>query len=165
MSTEKGFLDAILKEPDNLDHRLVYADWLEDQGDLRRAEFLRLEVFLDGLPPGDPRVAPTQARLRELHPEIGAEWLALLDRTTILNCLRGEACPGRWEKLELTVKARVRRCATCNLFVQHARSEHEAGELQEQGIRVAVDSRVDPQRLAYVLTYIWFDSIDPEAKL
>src|SRR5262245_9378052 len=123
MTAEKGFLDAILRELDNLDHRLVYADWLEDQGDLRRAEFLRLDELLARLPLGDPRWTPTRDRLRELQPDIGAEWLALLDRTPILNCRHGEGCPGRWERLVPTVKAKVRSCATCNRFVQHVRTE------------------------------------------
>jgi uncharacterized protein (TIGR02996 family) len=137
MSPEKGFLDAIVREPDVLDHRLVYADWLEEQGELRRAEFLRLEVALAR------GTTNSRARLRELLPEIGADWLALLDRTAILNCHRGDTCPGRWERLGLTRQARVRQCAACNRHVHHARTEAEARNLHDDGQIVAADSRLE----------------------
>jgi uncharacterized protein (TIGR02996 family) len=44
MSADKSdFLFAICSEPDNLTHRLVYADWLDDVGDDPvRAEYIRL---------------------------------------------------------------------------------------------------------------------------
>jgi uncharacterized protein (TIGR02996 family) len=160
MSVEKGFLDALLKEPDSSEHRLIYADWLEEQGDLRRAEFLRLEVLLAQLTLGDPQRAPTRDRLRELLPEIGADWLALLDRTLILNCRGQEDCPGRWEKLSLTVKARIRECGTCHKFVQHARTEDEARELDAEGKCVAVDSRVETPILEIPLDPLALPDLD-----
>jgi uncharacterized protein (TIGR02996 family) len=47
MDQEQGFIDAILTEPGEDIHRLVYADWLEDRND-PRGEFLRavLELVL-----------------------------------------------------------------------------------------------------------------------
>lgn len=48
------FLDAILSEPDELSHRLVFADWLEDYGQPERAEFIRLQIERDGLPLAHP---------------------------------------------------------------------------------------------------------------
>lgn len=43
MSADKwDFLFAICSEPDNLTHRLVYADYLEEQDQPERAEFIRL---------------------------------------------------------------------------------------------------------------------------
>jgi uncharacterized protein (TIGR02996 family) len=41
MSKYEGFLQAILAEPDDETHRLVCADWLEEQGDEDRAEFIK----------------------------------------------------------------------------------------------------------------------------
>jgi uncharacterized protein (TIGR02996 family) len=38
------FLQAIAEEPDDDIHRLVFADWLEDQGQPERAQFIRLQV-------------------------------------------------------------------------------------------------------------------------
>jgi uncharacterized protein (TIGR02996 family) len=44
MSSYEGFLQAILAEPDDDTHRLVCADWLEEQGDADRAQFIRLQI-------------------------------------------------------------------------------------------------------------------------
>lgn len=40
---EQPFLDEIRANPDDDAARLVYADWLEERGDVR-AEYLRVEV-------------------------------------------------------------------------------------------------------------------------
>ncbi|MGF1583451.1 MAG: TIGR02996 domain-containing protein [Gemmataceae bacterium] len=40
MSNEKSFLDAIAADPENTTIRLVYADWLEEQGRTEAAEYL-----------------------------------------------------------------------------------------------------------------------------
>lgn len=46
-----SFLDAICAEPDDLTHRLVYADWLEEHGrqavDLAQAELIRVQIALE----------------------------------------------------------------------------------------------------------------------
>jgi uncharacterized protein (TIGR02996 family) len=42
-SSEASFLDAIREHPEDLSYRLVYSDWLEEQGEQDRAEYLRLE--------------------------------------------------------------------------------------------------------------------------
>src|SRR5262245_3775519 len=54
MSTEQGLLRAILDEPDDDTHRLVYADWLEERGD-PRAEFIRDQMALAGMEEWDVR--------------------------------------------------------------------------------------------------------------
>ncbi len=41
-----AFLQAIREAPDDDVPRLVYADWLEDQGEAARAEFIRLQIDL-----------------------------------------------------------------------------------------------------------------------
>ncbi|CAN5544265.1 hypothetical protein BH11PLA2_BH11PLA2_28310 [soil metagenome] len=43
MSTKQDFLKAIWDQPHDDLPRLVYADWLEEQGDAARAEFIRLQ--------------------------------------------------------------------------------------------------------------------------
>jgi uncharacterized protein (TIGR02996 family) len=48
MSNDEGFLRAIQKNPEDDAFRLVYADWLEERGDLR-GEYLRLACKLDDL--------------------------------------------------------------------------------------------------------------------
>ena len=47
MTREEAFLADILEHPDEDGPRLVYADWLEDQGDADRAEFIRAQLELN----------------------------------------------------------------------------------------------------------------------
>jgi uncharacterized protein (TIGR02996 family) len=49
VTAENDFLRAIHDEPDEPAHRLVFADWLEENGDPARAECVRVEVKLDAL--------------------------------------------------------------------------------------------------------------------
>lgn len=44
-----AFLRAIIAEPDDDSLRLVYADFLEEQGDVARAEFIRTQLRIDAL--------------------------------------------------------------------------------------------------------------------
>jgi uncharacterized protein (TIGR02996 family) len=75
--SEDRFLAALLEHPDDAALRLVYADWLEEQGDPRNA-FLRLESALAALPPGDERRGELRARLEEMRQTLDPKWLALL---------------------------------------------------------------------------------------
>ena len=54
MSTESGFLSEIRERPGDDAPRLVFADWLDDQGQADRAEFVRAQVRLAALPEWDP---------------------------------------------------------------------------------------------------------------
>ncbi|MBY0233253.1 MAG: TIGR02996 domain-containing protein [Gemmataceae bacterium] len=64
---DHGLFAAILQDPEDDALRLVWADWLEENGDAARAEFIRLQVS-----GSDPR---REAELLWLHKE---EWLAFL---------------------------------------------------------------------------------------
>ncbi len=46
MTTCDNLLQAILDDPEDLGARLVYADWLEEQGQGERAEFIRVQLRL-----------------------------------------------------------------------------------------------------------------------
>lgn len=46
MTDHSSFLAAICADPDDDSLRLIYADWLEDQGDADRAEFIRVQCEL-----------------------------------------------------------------------------------------------------------------------
>ena len=46
MPAREAFLEAITANPDDDGLRLVYADWLDDQGDVARAEFIRVQIEL-----------------------------------------------------------------------------------------------------------------------
>jgi uncharacterized protein (TIGR02996 family) len=43
---ERGFLDAVLADPSDDFVRLVYADWLEENDQAERAEFIRVQIEL-----------------------------------------------------------------------------------------------------------------------
>jgi uncharacterized protein (TIGR02996 family) len=60
------FLSAILANPDDDLPRLVFADYLDESGDAERAEFIRVQCELAGLPVHDLRRPVLQAREVEL---------------------------------------------------------------------------------------------------
>jgi uncharacterized protein (TIGR02996 family) len=78
MPIEDGFLRAIIDEPDDDTHRLVYADWLDDHGQPERAEFIRVQITLARLPGEDPQRDALEARERALLAEHREEWAAPL---------------------------------------------------------------------------------------
>lgn len=75
MASEASFLQAIQEAPDDLSHRLVYADWLGEEGDEGRAEFVRLQCRLSQLDEHwdveRPVVAARAQRLWNAH---GEKW-------------------------------------------------------------------------------------------
>ncbi|MCI0457961.1 MAG: SUMF1/EgtB/PvdO family nonheme iron enzyme [Gemmataceae bacterium] len=65
MMTEEAFLRAMRATPEDADLPLVFADWLEEQGEKERSELIRLRHQLTSTP--DCPLRPTkEARLREL---------------------------------------------------------------------------------------------------
>ena len=59
---------AILESPDDDSPRLVWADWLEENGEPDRAEFVRLQCQWANLEPGDPK-----------RDEVCDRWMAVLE--------------------------------------------------------------------------------------
>src|SRR5262249_10801808 len=60
MTQGEAILQGVLDNPDDDTPRLVYADWLDDHGDPDRAEFIRVQIELARLAPGqdvDARLA------------------------------------------------------------------------------------------------------------
>lgn len=55
MSDHDALLNAIAEHPEEDTPRLMYADWLEENGEPERADFVRTQVYLaqPGLPSGD----------------------------------------------------------------------------------------------------------------
>jgi len=50
MNDDSGFLQAIRDNPDDDTHRLIYADWLEERGDVRGEYWLSLSLVLSVFP-------------------------------------------------------------------------------------------------------------------
>jgi carbon storage regulator CsrA len=72
---EIAFLQAVRESPDDDGIRLIFADWLDDHGQPERAEFIRVQVALASLPPGDSRRDALQVKERALLEEHQDRWL------------------------------------------------------------------------------------------
>jgi uncharacterized protein (TIGR02996 family) len=80
---DETFIRAIRAAPEDDAPRLIYADWLEEQGNVR-GEYLRLEVQLAQIP----------ARLAQLRGQIDATWLtAVAKRRKVVLA----SFPPRWK--------------------------------------------------------------------
>lgn len=103
---EQRILLELRDRPDDVEMRVVYADWLEERGRTLKARFLRLiadEVVL-------------AAQVREVGRELDPEWRAIVSRVPVDKCdVRFQfKCPKRWEALASTDQSYVRHCGTCN---------------------------------------------------
>jgi uncharacterized protein (TIGR02996 family) len=76
--SHEAFLQAVRDDPDDDLPRLVYADWLEDQGEADRAELIRLQIALSR--GGQERAARLEMlrRLRDLIVRHRHAWLGPL---------------------------------------------------------------------------------------
>jgi uncharacterized protein (TIGR02996 family) len=72
MSEHAGFLQAIIESPDDDPHRLVYADWLDEQGQSARAALIRTQCSLQGLlvESNDPFDLSASVEVMQLRPEM-----------------------------------------------------------------------------------------------
>lgn len=124
------FLRGILDDPKDNDSRLVYADWLEEQGDLvstRKAEYLRTTVAVST--DATKNEKGQRKRLRRLAAQLDPKWLAVVSKLAIENCggkrPRGYqvrfdyVCDRRWEDLKPTEDQTVRFCDSCKQDVHY----------------------------------------------
>jgi uncharacterized protein (TIGR02996 family) len=77
MNPERAFLQTIIERPDEDLPRLVFADWLEEHGDLPRAEFIRLQCQGAAMPAGAARYE-VEERARAIRWEHEQKWLGPL---------------------------------------------------------------------------------------
>jgi uncharacterized protein (TIGR02996 family) len=75
MTEDESFLRTLLADPGDRVSRLVYADWLDDRAD-PRAEFLRIEARLAGLPREDATYPELRRRMLQLQSALPRWWLA-----------------------------------------------------------------------------------------
>jgi uncharacterized protein (TIGR02996 family) len=94
----KSFLDDIVENIDDDTPRLVYADWLLENGREERAEFIRVQVELARLPAWDAARVPLRLREQKLLARHGEEWLAEVPK------IKG----ARWEGFRRGIVADVR---------------------------------------------------------
>jgi uncharacterized protein (TIGR02996 family) len=132
MPDQGALFRAILAAPDDEALRLIYADWLEDQGD-PRAEFVRVQCALARLPEGHPERTALAAREAHLLAAHRRRWNGelhrLLSRTPLRNAVparRGLVRGWTYRRglvEEITVEARA--------FLDHAATLFQLGPLRE----------------------------------
>jgi uncharacterized protein (TIGR02996 family) len=81
--TDDDFLRQILADPGDDALRLVYADWLDEQGD-PRGEYLRFLTTLPGLTSKTDPFVQAHRRLNELRASLNSAWVELVHRATLL---------------------------------------------------------------------------------
>src|SRR6516164_3398920 len=77
--SHEAFLRAILEEPEDDTHRLVYADYLEEHGDPDRAEFIRVQCELARMGEDEEHRFDLEARADMLLSEHRRKWLGPLN--------------------------------------------------------------------------------------
>src|SRR5262245_37010710 len=80
---DQAFLRTILDRPDDDNPRLVYADWLQENGDPDRAEFIRAQIGLDRAADDDPDRAELTGRAEALLARKGRGWLRPLQELVV----------------------------------------------------------------------------------
>jgi uncharacterized protein (TIGR02996 family) len=119
--------------------RLVYADWLEGNGDHAHAELLRTQAAIDG--EVDEAVIDAQlARVRQLAASIELPWRARLSKLPIDNCPQFRfKCPRQWSELAPTSADGERFCGACQRTVYYCATITEARARGAEGKCVAID--------------------------
>lgn len=184
MTEEDAFLRKLLEQPNSDLTRLVYADWLDEQGtpdSIANAEFLRLIADAEFIGKFPDRVG-------ELAGQLDPQWLAIVAKLPIENCRPGESrtgglgpglppqlglrfefeCPKKWEELTPTADGHeVRFCGACKRTVHYC---HDADDLRRNanmGSCVAVEWGVprrpgdlEPERFAMTMGLIAYEPGD-----
>lgn len=139
-ATEEQLLADIAAGDDASRH--VYADWLETNGDLRRAEFLRTQEAMQASD-DRARFGALVHRLRQLALLIDIDWRMRVARAPIEGCsidVRFDfTCPKQWSELVETENPEVRNCDLCRQQVFYCTSLAEARHHAWRGHCVAVD--------------------------
>lgn len=105
MSDQKAFLAAIRATPADDLPRLVLADWLDENGQPERAEFIRVQCALAKMGGAIPnagkvvwleRRGELQGREQELWVSNGEDWCEEFYRTTGIELYKREGSSDRW---------------------------------------------------------------------
>lgn len=89
MTPDNTFLKALLADPEDDTLRLALADWLDENDQPARAEFVRVQIELARGVTDRDRLRHLELRQRDLLMAHDAEWVAPLAQ--VLKCK-----PGRW---------------------------------------------------------------------
>jgi uncharacterized protein (TIGR02996 family) len=154
MGEEAGFLSVILQTPADETARLVYADWLDEQGEpnkAAKAEFIRLELHV--LQEDNPDSDDISQKLQQLAAGIDPAWLAHVSRPRIEACNARlmRPCPGRWDLLTPVGTPKLRFCDYCEKSVHFCDTREEARDHISRGNTIAISPAVacPPASLAF----------------
>src|SRR5262245_24750493 len=104
---DRAFLDAIAADPEDDAPRLVYADWLDDNGQAHRAELIRLQCRLAKMEAWDPDRLALEQREADLLLVHDDEWRKALPAWT--NAHRQHIRRGFVDQLGVTVTDFLKR--------------------------------------------------------
>lgn len=80
MTESEAIFAGILSNPDDDAPRLVFADWLEENGQSDWAEFIRIQIECESVPRSDPRYRELNRRARKLLAQQKEVWLMQFQR-------------------------------------------------------------------------------------
>jgi uncharacterized protein (TIGR02996 family) len=157
MTHEDGFLARLASTPADDTVRLVYADWLEEQGTdeaNRKAEFLRTQHALRMFQGKRKVKVWLERKLKNLTIELPAGWLGVVSYLPIENCATAKnrsrsfvtlptvqfayQCPKEWAALDGTDDPTVRFCQSCKQNVYFCDTVGMARSHASEGHCVAV---------------------------
>ena len=121
--TEPTLLAAVQQAPGDDDARMVYADWLEQNGHDLLARFVRGVIETD------------------VTAISNVEWRAITSCAKV-HCST-PYCPGTWNRLGLTAQARIRNCPQCRYCAVYCKSPDEASKAGWGRLPAALDQ--DPR--------------------
>lgn len=119
-ATDTAFRRAIVAKPDDDAPRLIYADWLEEQGDTEFAEFIRLQIEFFRLPPRSPHRIALRARIADLQQPHHQEWIDRLPHFPKVT----------WEVFERGMVS-VAKFETPDSYFEHAKYVFDAAPIRE----------------------------------
>ena len=143
--TEQAFIATLRAQPADIAVRMVYADWLEQNGKRAQCELLKLTEHLDTF----------------MHKNASdIDWRVVCARTPIDNCIQNR-CPGFWDGLNpVDGNDYVRSCRECNKHVAYCGNLQEVRAAAWDESPVVFDAALD--RVAAHAAYRRFD-VDPPA--
>jgi uncharacterized protein (TIGR02996 family) len=158
---EAILFEELLHGDDQAAARLVYRDWLEEQGD-ERAEVLRLEAAIAATASDDAELPALRKDLRRLRALLRGRWrtwLMQVSQATVENCTgpprrrRNKqnavtedavefafVCPKTWDGLQSTHDNSVRYCDVCQQHVFFCETVQAANDLAVIGHCIAIDA-------------------------
>jgi uncharacterized protein (TIGR02996 family) len=100
MPDDSAFLRAIHADPQDDAPRLVYADWLEERGNARAADYLRTEAQLARLPPESPEAPRLRNQLWQAWATVEPKWLMTFTQPRLLRA-NPTPFPSAWKNFGL----------------------------------------------------------------